>query len=186
MTAHTLFWIVACVLIADFITGFMHWFEDAFITPKTPILGGLVGVPNVEHHRQPGLMAGRYGFLKRNRVPFGMALIVITISLLLGVLAWQVVLVCALAALGNEVHEWNHMPKPKNALVAFIMDTGLVQTRRQHALHHKAPYDRYYCTLTNFTNAVLERINFWRALEWIFVNILQFRLQRLSPAREGF
>jgi ubiquitin-conjugating enzyme E2 variant len=174
------------VLIADFITGLVHWFEDTFITPETPVLGKAVGIPNVEHHREPHLMATKGNFYTRNRLPMLMAVIVCSVALLFHVLSWQLVLIVVLAGLGNEVHEWNHRPRPKNRVAAFLQDSGLVQSRRQHGLHHKAPYNQYYCTLTNFTNAVLERIHFWRGMEWCFVNILHLEIQRQSAARQGY
>jgi ubiquitin-conjugating enzyme E2 variant len=184
--AATIFWIFACILIADFITGFFHWFEDTWITLETPLLGKVIGVPNVEHHQNPGLLAKMGTFISRNTVPVILVLIGLGISWLLGFFCWQVALVGVLAALGNEVHEWNHSVKPKNWLVAFIQDSGLVQTKQQHALHHKRPYDRYYCTLTNFTNAVMERIYFWRGLEWFCMKVFRMKMKRLSPERNGY
>lgn len=182
----TILWVVICIIIADFFTGFFHWFEDTWLTPNTPFLGKLIGVPNVEHHQNPGLM-GRMGtWITRNIASVVLALIGLAVSWVFGFFCWQIVLVAALAALGNEVHEWNHRTKPKNWLVAFIQDAGLVQTKHQHALHHKKPYDRYYCVLTNFTNAVLERIHFWRGAEWFCMTVLRMKMKRMSPERDGY
>jgi len=186
MTVHTFLWIFSCLAIADFLPGLVHWFEDMFITLGTPIFGRVIGIPNVEHHRNPQLLAKKGTFLRRNAASAILGIIWVFISWLLGILNWQMTLIAIIAALGNEVHEWNHSIKPKNRLVAFIQDTGLVQSKRPHALHHRRPYTAYYCTITNFTNAVLERLNFWRGLEWVFVNILGLKVRRLSVEREGF
>jgi len=70
-----------------------------------------------------------------------------------------------LASFGNEVHRWNHMSKT-NRFITFMKDSGLIQMQRQHSLHHKQPHNQYYCVLTSQVNSVLERINFWRRLEW--------------------
>lgn len=182
----TICWIFVCIIIADFATGFFHWFEDTWVTPSTPLIGKSIGVPNVEHHRNPGLLAKMGTVISRNTVPVTIALIGLGVFWLFGLYCWQIVLILCLSALGNEVHEWNHSMKPKNWLVSFICDAGLVQTKHQHMLHHKKPYNKYYCTLTNFTNAVLERISFWRGLEWFCVTVLQMKMKRLSPERDGY
>ena len=178
--------VVLCFVIADFLTGFFHWFEDTWITPNTPLIGKAIGVHNIEHHRNPSLM-GRMGtWITRNTASVILAIIALLIFWIFGIFTWQLVLVAAFASLGNEVHEWNHRTKPKNWLVSFIQDAGLVQTRHQHAIHHKKPYDKYYCVLGNFANAVLERINFWRISEWFCMTILRMKMKRLSPERDGY
>lgn len=178
-------WVLVCVVVADFATGFFHWFEDTWVTPKTPLIGKSIGEPNVEHHRQPNLMGMMGTWITRNLISVILCLVAVFIFWLCNILCWQLVLVAMLASLGNEVHQWNHMAKPKNAVTAFLQDSAIIQTRQQHALHHKKPYDRYYCTLTNFTNAVLERIRFWRGLEKLCVAV-GFKMKRLSQEREGY
>jgi hypothetical protein len=39
--------------LADFIAGFIHWFEDAYIDEQTPMVGSAIGRPNVIHHHLP-------------------------------------------------------------------------------------------------------------------------------------
>lgn len=177
--------VILCFIAADFFTGFFHWFEDTWITPKTPLIGKSIGAPNVEHHQNPGLM-GRMGtWITRNVAPVILAVIVLSLFWMFGVFNWQLLLVAAFGACGNEVHAWNHRTK-NNKFITFVQDTGLVQSRQQHAIHHKKPYDKYYCTLSNFTNAVLERINFWRGLEWFCMTVLRMKMKRLSPERDGY
>ena len=48
--------ILYCVLIADFITGFFHWFEDTYITLDWPTLGETVGEDNITHHVKPHIV----------------------------------------------------------------------------------------------------------------------------------
>jgi hypothetical protein len=49
----TLFEIVGTAGLADFVAGFVHWFEDAYVREDTPVIGALVGKPNVIHHHLP-------------------------------------------------------------------------------------------------------------------------------------
>jgi ubiquitin-conjugating enzyme E2 variant len=177
--------VMICWIIADFLTGIFHWAEDTWVTPKTRLIGGVIGVHNVEHHRNPGLMARMGTWITRNVASVVIAVSALLIFWIFGIFDWRIVLVASFAALGNEVHEWNHRVKPKNAFVAFIQDSGLVQSKQQHAIHHKRPHDKYYCVLGNLTNAVLERVNFWRKLEWFCMTVLRMKMKRLSPERDG-
>lgn len=184
--AATVVTVLVCVLVADFITGLAHWLEDTYAVPTwPPPLDTAIAIPNIEHHRTPGIT---HGFFSRNWPAFSIgAIAIIPVMAVWGMEAWPFMLTATLAAMGNEIHTWNHRtPDENNALIRFLQDTGIVQTRHQHGLHHRKPYDRYYCTLTNFTNAVLERIGFWRSLEWMLWNVARIPVKRGSPERDGF
>jgi hypothetical protein len=60
-----LFSIIAGILLADFVTGVVHWLEDRFGSEAWPLLGPLVIAPNRLHNREP-LAFTRAGFLSRN------------------------------------------------------------------------------------------------------------------------
>lgn len=177
--------ILICIISADFFTGIVHWFEDTYGLPSWPIIGAWVIEPNIEHHEKPSLI-GRMGtFASRNLQPILLAIIGFGTCCFFGTASWPVLLVAALAAFGNEVHCWNHRVK-NNRFITFLQNSGLVQSRRQHAMHHRPPYDRYYCVLTSFTNEVLELLDFWRRLEWLVSMTLGVDPKRLSPERRGY
>ena len=82
------------------------------------------------------------------------------------------------ASFGNEVHRWNHMSR-SGPVISFIKETGLIQSQRQHSLHHKPPHTGYYCVLSSQLNPILERVGFWRRLE----DCVEF-VSGISPKRE--
>ena len=176
--------IALCILIADFLTGLFHWLEDTYGLPTWPLIGESVIVPNIDHHRHPGLIGYMSTFISRNYQPFVIALGAIILFWLFGWLHWTIMLTAVLAGFGNEVHTWNHS-KSKNPVIKFLWDTGLIQSKKQHAMHHIPPYNKYYCTLTNATNAILEVLNFWRGLEWV-IALVGVKPKRMSPERDGF
>ena len=155
--------VIACVLVADFFTGFFHWIEDTYGLPSWPIIGEAVIQPNIMHHRSP-LLFTMSSFICRNYQVVGMATFFVLIVSLLGYLTWHVFLVALLTSCGNEVHSWSHK-RPRFWLARFLQDCSLIQTPQQHAKHHKKPYDKYFCTLTNVLNPCLELVRFWRGLE---------------------
>lgn len=176
--------VIMCVLVADFMTGLVHWVEDTYGVPSWPIIGKLVIEDNIEHHRRPNLIGKMGTFFSRNLQPTILGLITISIFLAFGVFCWQILLVSFLAAMGNEVHAWNHR-RNNHWLIGSLQRSGLIQSRHQHNLHHKPPYDKYYCTLTGVTNEILEMLNFWRRLEWV-ISIFGIHHKRQSPERSGY
>lgn len=173
--------VLISILIADWLTGFFHWLEDNYATPNWPFR---IGISNIEHHQWPGLMGRMGSFVSRNLIPVAMAGIGWPLGYWFGLPAWPLLLVCGFAAMGNEVHVWNHRAK-NNALIEFLKDTGIFQTSRQHARHHRPPYERTYCTLLNFNNAWLDRVQFWRGLELCF-RLCGLHSKRGSACRDGF
>lgn len=179
-----------CVVVADFITGLVHWLEDTYGVPSWPFgLGKHVIEPNILHHENPTAMITMSTILKRNYQTGVPAIIVIAICVYFWGWAnvWPLALILFLAGcLGNEVHAWNHTPRQKlPRWIRFLQDTAIIQTRKQHAIHHQKPYDQYYCTLTNVTNAVLESFKFWRKLEWLVARF-GIKVKRGTPERRGY
>jgi uncharacterized iron-regulated membrane protein len=156
--------IIACVLVADFISGLIHWWEDTYGLPTWPVIGRLVIEPNIDHHLNPGLMGTMAGFADRNYQPVLAALAVTGLAWLAGWFSWPLAAIAVMASLGNESHYWSHRGG-NGPIVRFLHDACLVITPQQHAKHHKPPYDKYFCTITNLVNPVLERICFWKLLE---------------------
>lgn len=173
--------LVACLLVADFITGVVHWAEDCYGLPTWPLIGREVIEPNIEHHRNPGLMGSMSGLVDRNCQSFALFAIVAFVAILADVFCWQMAAVGVFASFGNEVHLWSHRGG-NGPIVRFLQDACIVQTPQQHARHHKPPFDKYYCTITNVTNAVLERIAFWRVVEWA-ISLVGVHPKRMSAER---
>lgn len=161
----TLGTLVACVLLADFISGVLHWLEDTYCTSGFPLIGKLVCEPNILHHIEPQAMLTG-GFWSRNYIQFGLALVIYGVLAICGYGAWPVAFTLVVLSLSNEIHALNHTTKT-NWLGSFLKDTGLIQSQRQHNKHHKYPYDRYYCVITSAVNPCLELVNFWRCLEYL-------------------
>ena len=182
--------IFLCIIIADFITGFVHWLEDTYGLPDWPFgLGKHVVEPNIIHHEKPTLMVTMSNAFKRNFITAIPASIVVGIAFYFyGWSCWPFALVLLLSGfLGNEIHAWNHTPTSKlHPFIVFLQDTAIIQSRKQHAIHHKKPYNKYYCTITNITNAVLERIYFWRTLEYLILKIFRVETKRCTEARNGY
>ena len=42
---------VGAILLADLVSGLVHWIEDSFWTENSPIVGRWIVTPNALHHR---------------------------------------------------------------------------------------------------------------------------------------
>lgn len=165
-------------LFADFLTGLVHWWEDAYAQPDWPVIGPLVAEPNLLHHRDPRAMT-RLPWWKNVDVPVIAGALALAGLAALHALAWPLVLAIVLAAFTNLVHRWAHQSAAENGrLITWMQDSGLIQSRAQHALHHRWPRKSHYCPLTNALNPVLERFDFWRRLERVILRVTGLRRRR--------
>ena len=155
-----------CLWAADFVTGLAHWLEDTYCLESYPLIGSFICEPNIEHHVDPQLMVREGTFFSRNLLQWGLCGGVYVLLWLLGLGGIFTFVTLLFASFGNEIHRWNHMSKT-NGFVTFMKDSGLIQVQKQHSLHHKQPHNQYYCVMTSLLNSVLERVNFWRKLEWV-------------------
>lgn len=175
--------ILAIVVLADFAAGVIHWLEDAYFTEDTPVLGRLLIRPNIIHHHYPRFFT-RYTWFQSSWDLFLLGLMVLGGAWLLGVLSWQVWLFVAVSINANEVHKWSHRTRKENGtLISILQDWRILQTPRQHALHHTDPKNTYYCPVTNLVNPVLEKVHFWAGLEWVIWRIAGIRHREDTSVR---
>lgn len=151
-------------LLADLVTGAFHWWEDSFGSESWPVIGPWIIQPNRLHHRDP-LAFTRHGFCARNRASIIAAILVAAVlGLLFGAQPWIIALGIG-AALSNEVHRYAHQPSLAPKWIRVLQDVGLLQSPRQHAIHHRPPHTANFCVLTNWLNPLLEGVGFWRLRE---------------------
>lgn len=162
----------ACVLIADFVSGFAHWLEDSYGSPRTPIVGKWVIEPNIVHHRDPRDFL-KHSYWSSADVPLVVAGLVLLGAWWIGWFHWMLALVLAIAVNANQIHKWAHKSRTENGkFIVALQRLRLIQTPAHHAGHHRGGKDRRYCTVTNMTNVVLDGIQFWRGLEWVLLKVV--------------
>ena len=163
---------VATVLAAEFIAGLVHWFEDAYIRENTPLIGGLVGRPNIIHHHFPRYMT-RHSWWQSSWDLVLIAGLLLVIAWKLNWLTWQVGLFACLTANANEFHKWSHRTRVENGrLISCLQDLLILQTARHQARHHTDPKNSHYCTITNYLNPCLDGLHFWEGLEWLLAKTI--------------
>jgi len=153
-------YLLAAWLLADFLSGVFHWWEDRYGDPSWPILGKYIVQPNIVHHTdQTAFLAGDYW--KRNWTAIAPAAILAILSYAAG--QHFVALAFAFLTQSNEVHSWAH--QKCNRFVRGLQLIGLLHSPEQHAEHHRRPFDVRFCVMTDWLNPVLEVTSFWALAE---------------------
>lgn len=159
---------------ADFISGVIHWLEDSYGNPKWPIIGHTIR-ENQQHHFTPR------SFLKGTLWTRNREVLAIGAAFLLGFWAFDVLNAFTVSAvifgvMSNEVHASAHRsPQENGRVITALQKTGLLQSHRHHAAHHRKGKDTHFCVLTNHVNPVLERIRFFQTLEAIVTRLTGVR-----------
>lgn len=153
-------------LLADFLSGVLHWIEDRFGPGREhwPVLGSLIFTPNIVHHADPTEFL-RAGFIGRNWTTWAAALpIAALLVLAFGPQPW--ILSAAIAgAMANEIHAWAHRKTLAPRWALQLQAIGMLQSPRHHAVHHVPDHRRHYCIISDWVNPVLDHFEFWHSIE---------------------
>jgi hypothetical protein len=182
------FQFVGVVLLADFISGLVHWAEDAYVRKETPVVGKWIGEANIEHHVKPRAFVLRGWWASSWDLVLTAALVLMG-AWWLKALTWKVWLFALVSANANQVHKWAHRaPHENGRLITMLQKLRLLQTQRHHAQHHSGQKNSHYCSITNFLNPLLEEINFWKGVEYVIEKTLgckrkpDISVKALAPA----
>ncbi len=155
--------IIVLILIADLITGFVHFLLDQYGSPETRFFKNAVKI-NLAHHDNPRLMIDR-SYWELTKDSWKLAAILLTTSFLIFGFHWEILFVLVIGANTNIFHKWSHMKKSEKPLVIYYLQKiKFLQHNKHHRHHHKKPFDTYFCIITNILNPILERIYFWETV----------------------
>jgi len=169
-------WLVAAMfgayLLADLLTGLVHFLGDSFGSVDTPVLGLTFVLPFRSHHAQPGDIC-EHDFVATNGNNAFATLLLVGPLLFFSPLrqggGWAVVgafaLVLSLSLmLTNQIHKWAHVSHPP-PLVRPLQRLGVLLSPERHESHHRPPYVGGYCVTSGLCNRLLDPIGFFPFLE---------------------
>ncbi|MEK9155388.1 MAG: fatty acid desaturase CarF family protein [Patescibacteria group bacterium] len=171
-TTLIVFSVILGYLLADFLSGFVHFLGDTFGSATTPIVGPAFIFPFREHHRDPEDIT-RHDFIDTNGHN---CLVSLPVMMFMTHVLYQFAITSTLFAftyttllflilgifLTNQFHKWAHMPVPPSFITPF-QRARLILSPAHHKRHHNNPFDTYYCITTGWLNLLLERTRFFRA-----------------------
>jgi hypothetical protein len=163
----------AGILIADFISGFVHWMFDTWWSVDTRVVGQLAVRTFRHHHLDPRAMT-KHDFVETNGHNWAITVIYTGLGFgftdpaetdLLDVFLGQMFLVGTLFIMvTSQFHKWAHSDVVPR-WVRFLQWSGIALDPKHHRAHHTAPYDQHYCVTNGWMNRPLQVIGFFRALE---------------------
>ena len=166
MSSSNALFIFTSFLIADFLSGLFHWWEDTYAKEEWWLIGKYIATPNKIHHEKPAEFT-KGSYWHRNWTTIIPSLISAALLYYYDCWLWLSFIMLSQA---NEIHCWSHMPC--NRVIKLIQSVGIIQGPKDHHEHHIDNHDKAYCVMSIFLNPVLDRIRFWRALEWMIKCIM--------------
>lgn len=152
------------VMLADFVSGLVHWLEDAYTRPGMPLVGR-IAEENLRHHARPREFISKSWWESSSDLLL-IGLLVLLGALLAGMMNGWLLLFVVLVVNANQIHKWAHQgPRENPKVVTWLQHKKILQTPREHAKHHSGEKNSNYCVITNYLNPVLEKASFWKGLE---------------------
>jgi sterol desaturase/sphingolipid hydroxylase (fatty acid hydroxylase superfamily) len=161
-------------LLADFISGLIHWFADTYGTEDTPVFGAWLIKGFRRHHLYPRDICTHdllwtVGNSCTAATPLQAVLLYLLlsdeeVSITKAALAFVLNLFAMAMVATNVLHKWAHAEKT-NWLISRLQRSRVFLSPAHHNLHHTKPFDSNYCITNGWLNPLLERIRFFRGLE---------------------
>ena len=158
------------MLVADFLSGMVHWFADTWGSESMPILGKRLLHPFRVHHVNPAdflrrRFADTNGEVAMLTIPLLCAALLIPLTSPLSVTA--AVFASSFLGIGlmtNQIHQWAHMRLAPMG-IRQLQHLRLILSHEDHEQHHRPPYAQHYCITTGWCNRPLSAIQFFPRLE---------------------
>jgi hypothetical protein len=155
---------------ADFLSGIVHWAGDRWGSEETFMLGPTIVKPFRDHHTDQKEIT-RHNFVETNGNNCMGTTVILVFSLLLPdhglhglFLRVMAVGLCFGLFATNQFHKWAHLDDPP-LYIRVLQKLRLILPIEHHAIHHKVPFDRYYCITTGWLNPILLKVGFFEFLE---------------------
>lgn len=142
--------VLLLTLLADFVSGFIHWLEDVYAKPGMRFIHQ-IAVDNQLHHTRPRELLKKSWWHSSWDIVLA-CVVLIASTWWFNALSWEVVLFSVLITNANQIHKWSQAAQ-------------ILQGPRQHSKHHSGDKNTHYCVMTNVLNPLLEKVHFWRGLE---------------------
>lgn len=173
------------ILYADLISGIVHWLADTYGEITWPIVG--IFIHSFREHHVDSTKITKYDWIGTN----GDNCMVVFLTLWIPFVTFKVleeyfyykfsnifkscvytfwILQSIFVAVTNQIHKASHQFRP-HWFWKLLQDHHIILTKKTHNIHHVYPFDKNYTITTGWLNPLLNKINFWRSMEYIIEKI---------------
>lgn len=167
--------LIAAWLLADVMTGLVHWWEDHYLVDHSPYrLLAMISKDNSLHHSNPeGMSKFSYWGNLSTSAPYAWGLALVCWSLNSPTFLWVAFF---FAGWANLVHRFAHTPRSQVPRWIQLMQwSGLFIRPAHHAVHHrhkgqmirKEDSSVRFCPMTSWMNPLLDYIKFFSTIEYL-------------------
>ena len=170
-------------LIADLLSGIVHWLSDTYGSRDTPIYGRLYAIPFRDHHIDPEALC-REGFVESHGINALSASAMLALAYYLQDFTapdTRTLFVAGLALstsvgvlIAGQSHKWAHQDEVP-WLVYQCQEHGILANPKAHDLHHDGNHDDHFCIASGWWNEPLARIQFYRHIERLLARTLNIK-----------
>eukprot|EP01088_Endostelium_zonatum_P014063 TRINITY_DN293_c0_g1_i1.p1 TRINITY_DN293_c0_g1~~TRINITY_DN293_c0_g1_i1.p1 ORF type:complete len:293 (-),score=40.35 TRINITY_DN293_c0_g1_i1:206-1084(-) len=166
---HLLIYIASAALLADFVSGMIHWACDTYGTLQTPVFGKTLIRSFREHHVDPTAIT-KHPFAETCGNSFIVTLPWVVIASFFDISGSPILVFGSVAAFWlaftNQIHKFAHTYNPP-AVIKYLQKSRIILQGKTHNYHHFSPYDRDYCITTGWLNPIFLRLDLWKKMEQI-------------------
>lgn len=173
------FWLVFLavplgIAAGDFMSGMVHWAADTYGHDDTPVVGEAFIRAFRQHHVYPkDICTHNLISVVGNTCIFAVPVLSMGLFLIWwGPMAWwrafaffTIAVMTGVTVATNQFHKWAHQERVSR-VVGWMQQMRLVLSPNHHQLHHSRPFNSNYCITNGWLNPALERIKFFRGLEF--------------------
>lgn len=165
-------------LMADLTTGVYHWVIDNYGDASTPFFGSQIQ-DFQGHHKWPSSITRNEVANNLHDLARAVTFTVLPINLFCNdpTMLGFMVIWSGCIMFSQLFHAWAHrMTSKLPRLVVALQNAGVLVSAKQHAEHHRPPYNSNYCIVSGAWNQFLDNHKVWEALEMVV-----FRVSGVKP-----
>lgn len=179
--------IIVGFLLADLLTGTVHWFEDSYLgyCIDLPVLDNIAKDNELHHFFPRSILA--YSYFEHMSIPLPMTFTVVGVLFVMNRSAFNSNYVCILSfaffsSIANILHRFSHLRDCEtSSVLKHFQKLGVLCSHDHHSKHHTSIKNEKYCVISEYNNWILDRLNFWRFLEYMIFTVTNIKPDRKPP-----